>query len=65
MPNAHYIPRSQGGLGVEENVVTLCRRCHDLYDNSGQRPLLGREIEGYLRRQYPGWERDRFIYRKE
>lgn len=24
MPNAHYIARAQGGLGIEENIVTLC-----------------------------------------
>ena len=24
MPNAHYIPRSKGGLGIEENIITLC-----------------------------------------
>ena len=28
-PNAHYIARSQGGLGIEENIVTLCLRCHN------------------------------------
>ena len=26
MPNAHYISRAQGGLGIPENVVTLCIR---------------------------------------
>lgn len=33
-PDAHYISRAQGGLGIPENVVTLCRPCHDRYDNS-------------------------------
>ena len=33
MPNAHYISRAQGGLGIPENVVTLCYVCHDQYDN--------------------------------
>ena len=23
MPNAHYIPRSKGGLGIEENVFKI------------------------------------------
>ena len=31
-PEAHYIPRSRGGLGIEENVLTLCRLCHDAFD---------------------------------
>ena len=26
--NAHFIKRSQGGLGIPENVVTLCPQCH-------------------------------------
>lgn len=65
MPNAHYIPRSQGGLGIEENVVTLCLSCHNRYDNSQHRPHLGREIEGYLHRQYPDWDKKKLVYRKD
>ena len=64
MPNAHYIPRAQGGLGVEENVVTLCIRCHNAYDNSPQRGILGREIRDYLKSQYPAWDENKLIYRK-
>ena len=26
--NAHFIKRSQGGLGIPENIVTLCSKCH-------------------------------------
>ena len=33
MPNAHYISRAHGGLGIEENIVTLCLDCHNNYDN--------------------------------
>ena len=25
---AHVVRRSQGGMGVEENIVTLCPECH-------------------------------------
>ena len=32
--NAHYIPRSQGGLGIEENILTLDWECHLRYDQS-------------------------------
>lgn len=31
--NAHYIKRSQGGLGIEENVFTACVNCHHEQDN--------------------------------
>ena len=36
LPEAHYIPRSKGGLGIEQNIVTLCRPCHDLMDKIGR-----------------------------
>lgn len=63
-PNAHFIARSQGGLGIEQNIVTLCRQCHNDYDNSSLRPLLREEIRDYLQRQYPGWEEASLVYRK-
>ena len=28
IPNALYIRRSHGGRGIEENIVTLCPKCH-------------------------------------
>lgn len=65
MPNAHYISRAQGGLGIEENIVTLCRQCHNDYDNSPQRPLLREEIRAYLQGRYPGWDEASLTYRKD
>ncbi|MEA5060025.1 MAG: hypothetical protein VB049_08350 [Candidatus Pelethousia sp.] len=37
MPNAHFIPRSDGGLGIPENILTACTRlmegdCHHKFD---------------------------------
>lgn len=29
---AHYISRAHLGLGIEENIVTLCDECHRVYD---------------------------------
>ena len=57
LPEAHYIPRSQGGLGIEENIVTLCRSCHNDYDQGGRvaREVLGRKIRDYLRKHYDNW----------
>ena len=63
-PNAHYIPRSHGGLGIPENIVTLCRRCHERYDNSADRPFLREEIRAYLMEIYLGWDEENLIYRK-
>lgn len=63
-PNAHFIPRSHGGLGVPENVVTLCLKCHTRYDQSGQRKPLQARIRQYLMEQYPDWDEEKLIYRK-
>ena len=63
-PNAHFIPRSHGGLGTPENVVTLCMACHTAYDNSGARRALQAEIRAYLMERYPGWDETKLIYRK-
>lgn len=64
MPNAHYIPRSQGGLGIEENIVTLCLDCHRKYDQSVERTLYGEMIKEYLKRQYPNWNEKNLVYRR-
>lgn len=64
MPNAHYIPRSKGGLGVEENTVTLCRFCHERYDQSTDRRVIGHYIENYLKSKYPEWDKTNLIYNK-
>lgn len=62
LPNAHYIPRSHGGLGVEENIVTLCPRCHFEYDNGNYRKEYGILIRNYLKAKYPDWGEKKLIY---
>lgn len=64
MPNAHYIPRSKGGLGIEENIVTLCIKCHYEYDETFKREEIGSFIERYLKKKYPEWDKEKLIYRK-
>lgn len=63
-PEAHFISRAQGGLGVEENILTLCRNCHDRYDNSPQRAEIREVLRDYLKRLYPDLDEDNLIYRK-
>ena len=63
-PEAHYVPRSHGGLGIEQNIVTLCRTCHDAYDNGKDRAYYQRRIEAYLKAQYPHWNREVLIFKK-
>ena len=64
MPNAHYISRAQGGLGIEENVVTLCSICHEHYDHTERRGQLRRNIRSYLKKQYPEWDETKLTYKK-
>jgi 5-methylcytosine-specific restriction endonuclease McrA len=63
-PDAHYIPRSQGGLGIEKNIVTLCQSCHMAYDQGFARRELGIEIRAYLMKCYPDWDEADLVYRK-
>ena len=63
-PVAHYISRAQGGLGVEENIVTLCWMCHHTYDQTTKRAEYRKYIRAYLQSKYPGWDENSLIYRK-
>lgn len=52
-PNAHYIPRSALGLGIDErNIFCACLTCHNLYDNSPQRRYIKDRLTGYLSWRY-------------
>lgn len=65
VPNAHFIPRSQGGLGVEENVLTLCYYCHNKYDQSIHRQEMREFFREYLMSKYPKWDESKLYYRKD
>lgn len=62
-PNAHYISRAQSGLGVEENIVTLCINCHAKLDGA-QRDELKPQVREYLESKYPDWNEDNLVYNK-
>lgn len=64
LPEAHYIPRSHGGLGVPENIVTTCRPCHDKMDNSTARQQMLKKAAEHLRMIYPGWNEKKLVYDK-
>lgn len=61
---AHYIPRSAGGKGVEENVVTLCPRCHSMYDQGIDRKNTKIFLANYLKSKYHDWDENKLIYKK-
>lgn len=75
MPCCHAVRRSQGGMGVEENIVTLCGRCHYAFDEGlflkQLRPLglhdrqdIKNFIHAYLAGHYPGWTPEGVTYHK-
>lgn len=64
IPNAHYIPRSQNGLGIEENILTLCFDCHRRYDQTTERPKMREFFKEYLKSKYSDWNEEKLIYKK-
>ena len=62
--NAHVVPRSAGGRGIPENVITLCQDCHRELDQGGNRKELAQKVRDYLVSVYPGWDEGDLIYRK-
>jgi len=64
IPNAHYIPRDMLGLGIPENIVSLCHSCHTRYDKTSERDELGEQIADYLRQHYKGWDNIQLTYKK-
>ena len=62
--NAHYIRRSRGGLGIEENILTLCWPCHQKFDSEADMELF-EELGEYLKSCYKDWSIEKLTYRKE
>lgn len=65
-PNAHVVRRSQGGMGIEKNIVCLCYKCHKEFDE-GTREQKERayvRIVAHLKGFYPDWSKGDMIYKK-
>ena len=63
-PVVHFIAKSQGGLGIEENIVCGCAYCHARYDQSDQRNAYRAIARDYLRSKYPDWDEEKLYYKK-
>ena len=61
---AHYISRAQGGLGIPENILTLCPYCHAEYDATENRQDLREYFKAYLSKKYPDWQESLLVYKK-
>ena len=62
----HVVPKSDLGLGVEQNGVLGCRYHHSLMDNGnkGLHKQMQAMLEEYMQEQYPGWNRESVRYHK-
>lgn len=50
----HYVSRGRGGMGIEQNLVTLCWKCHRrLHDGD---TFIKNFCRDYLQEHYEGWE---------
>lgn len=64
-PHCHFIRRSQGGLGVEQNIWTGCDTCHRAFDSEGMDGPLHERMRDYFRTMYPDWDESKLVYKKE
>ena len=64
IPNSHYIRRSKGGLGIPQNIVTMCISCHNAYDNGNRREEIATKTRNYLKSKYEEWDETKLIYDK-
>lgn len=63
--NAHLIPRSAGGLGIEENIFTACDECHREQDNGLKSKEYTDYAENYLKGIYgANWDKKKLVYKK-
>lgn len=61
---AHYVSRARSGLGIPENLVTLCWKHHYLYDNGKCHNEMKERIMAYLKAHYPDWDNINLVYKK-
>lgn len=69
MPNSHYIRRSHGGLGIEENIFTACtnftqNKCHERWDNYKCTDEEIEKVKNHFRLHYPNWDNMQLTYKK-
>lgn len=61
----HFVPRSQGGLGIPQNLACGCAWHHMLLDNGKDtRADMLSKFEEYLKARYKGWNREMVVFNK-
>ena len=64
LANSHFIKRSHGGLGIEENIMTNCLDCHFMFDDTPMRKYMIERARDYLSSKYEYWNEEDLIYKK-
>lgn len=64
MANSHYIKRSHNGMGIEENIMTNCAACHELFEHEPTRSKMIPIARKYLESKYDNWNEENLIYKK-
>lgn len=63
--NAHYRKRSEGGLGIPENLFTACDDCHVEQDNGLNTKEYDEKAKRHLKSIYGvDWKEENLIYKK-
>ena len=62
---AHYIKRSQGGLGIEQNLLTVCRPCHHELDFGRWRDEMLNHARRHFESKYEAWNEDELKYKRD
>lgn len=60
----HYIPRSQGGLGIGRNAAVGCKYHHVMLDESTHREEMRELFKKYLQSMYRDWNEKDLVYQK-
>ena len=61
---AHYISRARSGLGVAQNLATMCVSCHSSMDNGKHHKELQKAVREHLQAHYEAWDENNLIYKK-
>ena len=61
---AHFIRRSQAGLGIPQNLLTVCRACHRELDEGRNKDAFREKARKYLKSKYPDWNEEDLVYNK-
>lgn len=64
--NSHFVKRSQGGLGIPQNITTACCDCHWQEDFGQSQDSYKEVARAYLSNYYgDSWKEENLIYKKE